>query len=258
MCAHSHLEIQRAFTRYLRDPDHCPAPPDVETRRMRIYQRLFYQNIESFMRGSYPVLQRVLGQTRWHALVRNYFHHHQARTPYFPQLAGEFLRYLEQDYRPEPEDPPFLVELARFEWAQIALNFDPREAAPRQVDTHGDVLKAPPLPNPVSLRLSFSFPVHRICASFQPTAASPATIYLWLFRRPDGKVRFLELNQVGARLVDLMDERPTDDAHTLLQAIATELRHPQPQKVLESGTAWLIRMRRTQALLGTRPLPAAH
>ncbi len=255
----SHLEVQRAFTRHLRDPEHCAAPSDVEERRMRIYRRLFYNNVEGLMRRSFPVLRNMLDETRWHALMRDYFRRHQARTPYFPRLAGEFLKYLEEGYRPEPGDPPFLTDLARFEWAQGSLFFDPREAAPaEQVDAKGDLLAAPPFPNQVAYRLGFQFPVQRINSSFRPATPGREPTYLWLFRRPDGKVRFLKLNRVAARLVDLIDERPTLNGRELLRMVAAELHHPEPRQVLDGGVTLLTRMRRATALLGTRRSQHTH
>ena len=59
MSSTSLRDSQLEMARFLRDPDHQPAPQGVEPRRLAIYQRLVYNNIESFISGGFPVLRSL-------------------------------------------------------------------------------------------------------------------------------------------------------------------------------------------------------
>ena len=50
---------QYAFAAHIRDPEHAPAPGDVEPRRMAVYTELFYNNIESLLAANFPVIRRL-------------------------------------------------------------------------------------------------------------------------------------------------------------------------------------------------------
>ena len=97
--------LQHAFTAHIRDPERNPAPPDVEERRMRIDRELFYNNVESFMSSTFPVLRQIHTDAAWHALVREYFSRHAAQTPLFHEMPREFLNWL-QNERPPDEPTP--------------------------------------------------------------------------------------------------------------------------------------------------------
>ena len=105
----SFIEVQKAFTRHIRDPEHNPAPDDIEDRRMAIYRRLLYRNVESFLSSCYPVIRKITPDDGWHALIQDYFKYHRARTPLFPRMPKEFLLYLQEERRDHPEDFPWHI-----------------------------------------------------------------------------------------------------------------------------------------------------
>ena len=47
------------FAAHIRDPENKPAPENIEDRRMGIYRDLFFNNIEGFLSGTFPVLKRL-------------------------------------------------------------------------------------------------------------------------------------------------------------------------------------------------------
>lgn len=244
-------EVQFALSRHLRAPDAAPAPDDIEPRRLAVYRELLYNNVEGFLAGYYPVLRRITPDARWHALVRDWYASHRARTPLFPRLPREFLDWLEQ--RPlAPDDPPFLRELARYEWAEAALAIDPREIDPAGVDPAGDLLDGIPVASPLLWPLAFAWPVHRVGPDYQPDAPPPEPTYLVVFRDRADDVRFLELNAVSARLLELVLAGGDATGRALLLTIAAELRHPDPATVVAAGAAVLADLRARDILLGTR------
>ena len=75
--------IQQQFTQHMRDPDSNPGPSNIESRRLKIYSDLLYNNVESFLSNSFPVLREMFEDENWHEMVRDYFKNHTARTPLF-------------------------------------------------------------------------------------------------------------------------------------------------------------------------------
>jgi uncharacterized protein len=118
----SFQETQLAFAKHLRAPDLYPAPLDIENRRMQIYRELIYNNIENLVAVVFPVLRSLLPDKQWHAIMRDFIHKHQCHSPYFLEISQEFLQYLMQERKPQETDPPYLIELAHYEWMELALD----------------------------------------------------------------------------------------------------------------------------------------
>jgi len=243
--------VQYALARHLRDPDHALAPADVDPRRLAVYRELLYNNVERFLAGYFPVLRRILGEHAWHAMIGDYFARHRARTPLFPQMPREFLRYLDE-LREGRDDPPFLRELAHYEWMEAALAIDPHEPDLERVDAGGDLLDGCPVLSPLAWPLRYAFPVHRIGPDYQPRAPGPQPTYLLLYRDAGDVVRFLELNTFSARLVELLGAADPASGRGLLERIARESGHPQPQAVIDGGAGLLADLRRRTVVLGVR------
>lgn len=244
-------EVQYAFTRHIRDPENKPAPADIEDRRMEIYRGLLYRNVESFMANSYPVIRKITPDERWYAMIRDYFKHHIAHTPLFPKMPQEFLQYLEQE-RDDENDPPFLLELAHYEWVELALSLDVRDIHREEINTEGDLLNGVPVLSPLVMPLSYRFPVHKICESYQPDQAPEQPTYLVVYRDRHDKVGFLELNPVSARLLDLLQKDKNQTGRELLLQIAEELKHPRPEVVLNGGLEIMQNLLQKDILLGVK------
>jgi hypothetical protein len=98
------------------------------------------------------------------------------------------------------------------------------------------------------MNLAYAWPVQRIGPDYRPRKPSPT--HLLVYRDTNDEVRFVELNPVSARLIDLLLEgRLTGRAACI--AIATELGHPDPRAVIAHGASLLAELRTAGALLGT-------
>lgn len=245
-------QVQYAFTAHVRDPQTRPRPADVEARRMHLYSELTYNNVEDFMASTYPVLRSLMDDEVWHALVRDYFAHHYASTPLFHEMPREFLKYLEQERQAKADDLPFLLELAHYEWVELALSVSDQQADMTDVDSEGDLLTGIPVLSPLAWPLSYQFPVHQISTEYLPTQAPEQPTYIIVYRDQQDEVKFLEMNPVTAHLVQLISEATPRSGQQLLETIAEQLQHPNPEVVIEGGRQILQDLRARDILVGAK------
>lgn len=243
--------IQYQFAAHLRDPRNNPPPANLERRRTDLYCDLAFANVRNFVGDNFPVMRRLYDEAAWDGLVRAYFAQHRNRTPLFSRLATEFIDYLANE-RDEPGDPPFLAELAHYEWMESALRMADASDDLTGVDAGGDLLEGVPVLSTLAWPLSYRFPVHRIGPDFRPDGAPEHPTYLVIYRNDRDDVGFLELNAVAARLMELLgqDEAPT--GRDALSRIAAELSHPDPELVMRGGEEMLRQWRDRQIVLGAR------
>lgn len=248
--------LQFEFAAHIRDPENNPAPGHIEDRRLGIYRDLFYRNVEGFMANSFPVLRSIIEDRQWHLIMRRYFARHQARTPLFPKMPLEFLDYL-ADERTPAEGPPFMRELAHYEWLELEASLDPREIAHEKVDENVDCLDGVPVLNPIARAHAYRFPVHRIGPTYQPAEAPDEPTYLVVYRDRADEVGFMQLNPVTARLVDLILQGTGRSGRTLLAQIADEMKHPDQAVVVAGGNEIMHELCGREVLLGAREAKTA-
>lgn len=243
---------QYAFAAHLRDPERNPAPAGIEDRRLEIYRDLFFNNVSALLAGTFPVLHKVLGEEAWRKLMRDYFSRHESHTPFFLEMPQELIRFLQDERGEHAEDPPFLTELAHYEWVELALSIDETEPALESIDRDGDLLTGHPVKSPLAWSLTYSYPVHRISPECRPDAPGEQPTFLVVYRNLADKVGFIEVNQVTARLLELLDADETSTGQSVLARIAGELSHPNPAAVVRGGVEIMENLRRHDVILGVR------
>ncbi len=248
--------LQYAFTRHMRDPDTHVAPEGIEDRRLAIYRDLLYNNVESFLADSYPVLNQIMPEDEWHAMVRDYFAHHQAHTPLFPQMPREFLRYLEQHETAWSQDYPYMRELAHYEWIEASLMIDTREIDWQDIQPEGDLLDGVVVLSPLALPLCYHYPVHRISPEFMPREAPAQLTCIVVFRDTADEVGFMEINPITMRLLTLIqqgaEQKKDLTTRQLLSGIAQEMGHPTPEVVIDGGLQILQQLKQRDIVLGVK------
>lgn len=243
---------QYAFAAHIRDPVANRAPAGVEDRRMAVYRELFFNNLSSLLATTFKVTRKTLGLEHWNVLVRDFMAHHECHTPLFLELPKEFLQFLASG-RESPDDPPYLEELAHYEWVELALSIDEQEISAVAADAAGDLLADAPVVSPLAWLIGYHFPVHRIGPEFRPESPGDERTWLCVYRRRDDRVGFMELNTATARLFELArDNDRGRSGRELLLGLAAELGHGQPEAVIAGGRDTLERMRALDIVLGTR------
>ena len=206
---------QAEFAAYIRDPEHNPAPSDVAPERMAMYRELFFNNIDSFLATSFPVLRSLFSEQQWQALASDFFARHRCHTPYFSEIAEEFLDYLQQGQA--VSDYPFLWELAHYEWVELALaiaKVQPDFVIDAEaVDFEYQALAVSPL----AWLLAYRFPVQTISAQHTPMFAPDQATYLVVYRDQFHEVHFMETVALTFRLLQLLEAEPQNAKNLVLQ-----------------------------------------
>jgi uncharacterized protein len=201
--------------------------------------------------GNFPVMLRILPDAHWNGLIRDFFVRHRAKTPLFLELGQEFLDFLQSARADDPRDPPFLLELAHYEWVELALQISDAEPDRTHIDPTGDLLEGRPVVSPLAWNLTYRFPVHRIGPDCQPDAPPDEPTHLVVYRTPDDAIAFLEINAVTQRLLILLDEESSPQTgREVLGRIAAELGHPDPDQVIAFGAGLMEDLRTKGVLLG--------
>lgn len=244
--------LQMAFAAHIRDPDSNPAPEGIEDRRMKIYRDLFFNNVQSLLSANFPVLRSLYDDEGWRCLVRSFYREHRCQTPMFPEVSKEFLRYLQDVRQNQPEDPEFLLELAHYEWVELALSLDERELVDLDADPDGDLMTGTPVLSPLAWPLSYRYPVHRISAEYLPEVAPAEPTHLLVYRDREDAVRFMRLNGISHHLIDLVRKNRDASGLDLLRVLAESIGQPDSAMIIDKGSDLLNELKDRDVILGSR------
>ncbi|MDH4127009.1 MAG: putative DNA-binding domain-containing protein [Gammaproteobacteria bacterium] len=244
---------QFAFAAHIRDPQNVAVPDGIEDRRMAVYRELFFNNLRSLLSNMFPVLKKLLGAEAWSALIRQFLKKHRSTTPYFLQLPAEFLEFLQHEYEARDTDPPFLLELAHYEYIELALSISELSNDMCGVDPGGNLLADAPVKSELAWAFAYQFPVHRISPQFKPVEPGATPTYLAVYRNSTDKVGFLELNPMSAGLLDAIDNNSRGlSGRSLLLMLAKQTHYPDAEALVLHGATALREMRKLEILTGTR------
>lgn len=245
--------LQYQFTAHLRDPKKNPAPADIEDRRMEIYRDLVFSNVENFLSSNFPVIHTLYSEYEWLALVRDFLREHECHTPLFPEFGREFLRYVEARQQQGRGDPPFLLELAHYEWAELALNLDENSIDDVPHNPHGDPLTGVPVMSPLACVLAYRYPVHLIGPDYRPDDQPAEPTVLLLVRGCDDEVRFHEINALTAMLVERLQQNEALTGAACIDELLDNHAAENAPALRHAGFQVLSELRSYEAILGTLP-----
>ncbi|MEM9623085.1 MAG: putative DNA-binding domain-containing protein [Pseudomonadota bacterium] len=242
--------VQLDFAAHIRHPQKYDRPADIEPRRMQIYIDLFFNNIQGFLAGAFPLCKQIISEAPWLALVREFVHLHPSESPYFLQISQEFLTFLHD--RGLDGLPDYLLELAHYEWVELSLDVA-ADVVPAAYSADAE-LSGELVLNPYLRALTYTWPVQQIGPDHQPDGPPPkAPTFLIVYRNTHNAVRFIESNPVTHRLLALLEEMTTAAA---LEQIAAELQSAGRQvslaQVQEQGMQTLSQLQAQGIILGVR------
>lgn len=243
--------LQLDFAAHLRDPARVPAPAGIEPRRMNIYRELFFNNVRDLLASTFPVCRAILGEEPWSGLVRRFYAGHKAHTPYFLELPREFVEWLGAAGEQSAGEPPFLAELAHYEWVELALSIADLEDPMAGIDPAGDLLEGRPVLSPLAWPLAYRWPVHRISREFQPVEPPPVATFVVVHRNPSGQVGFLQVDAPTTRLLVLIEAGRAASGAELLREVAAEMPGADAAQLFERGAGMLAHLHERGIVPGT-------
>ena len=224
---------QAEFAAYIRDPENNPVPADVKEQRMAMYRELFFNNIEGFLSGNFPVLRKILNDQQWLALAQDFFAKHPCQSPYFSQIPEEFLDYL-QNERDSSDDLPFILELAHYEWVEMALSIAREDVVASNQDLD-NLLNRNIALSPLAWPLAYQYPVQKIAPAFLPLEAPEQATFLIVYRNREDDVNFIEITPITYRLLEIIQGHENPLAEDCLKQVARESNHPDLEFIVAGG-----------------------
>ena len=238
--------LQHEFMAHLKDPEQRPFEHGIEQRRLTIYRELFFNNILGFLSSGFPVLESLYTPDNWRLLARQFMAKHSCRSPYFIDISLEFVEFLSSEYQLTENDPPFLTELAHYEWLELAVSIRKAELNIQLWDGtfNFDALRFSPL----ATLVGYHYPVQQISTTFQPQEPCEP-VYLVVYRDSQDEVNFVLLNPLTAHLLDLIQQQETITVKELVEALGPSLPHFSVEQLTSALHEILIQMLNKEILL---------
>ena len=120
------------------------------------------------------------------------------------------------------------------------------------LDPAGDFLSGIPVLSPLAWHLAYHYPVHEIRVDNQPQRPGDAPTHLVVYRNRIDDMGFMLINPVTKRLLEVIDEDNNESGEELLQRIAIEMSHPQPDVVISGGIEILTGLAEKDIILGVK------
>lgn len=216
--------FQQEFSSYLRDPKKSQKPQGIPARPARIYEELLFNNICGFVDACFPVAKSLFAEKRWRVFCRRFFRDWQSHTPYFSKIPEQFVQYIKANSA-VLKLPTYLPELLHYEWLELAV-----ETAEDKKYSKTNSLRL--TLNPSVRYAHYNWPVHRISKAYRPR--KPSATFLLLHRNAEFEVKFLEINEITAQLLDILSDAPTS-AKDALKQLAKKLGYANPDALQMHG-----------------------
>ena len=243
-------DLQLEFSSYIRDPKANPLPAGVKKQRMAMYRELFFNNINSFLISNFPVLHEILDTKHWQALAQDFFARHPCKTPYFSEIPEEFLIYLQEERNSNNDDPPFMLELAHYEWVEMAISIAKQQAPEISTTLLDSPLDQEIALSPLAWPLVYRYPVQKMSPQFQPEQPPQQPTYLVVYRNKDDAVIFIEITPLTFRLLQIIEENETLSVLSCIDQITTECPSPDSETIKE-GAVQIIKEMADRGILYT-------
>lgn len=230
-------QVQQSFIDYIRDPQQ-PVPAGVPLARMQVYRELVFNNLMGFVSNGFPVLKSLYTDEQWQSLVQAFLSQHDCKSPIFIDIAGEFLDFLQFQYVPAATDPPFMLELAHYEWLELRVATAQQDS--RQVAIAKEAISHSKLCLAATASVAqYQYPVQQIRPDYRPAAPLANPVFFCLYQDEVGEVGFLQLTPLSAQVLGYLMEQGQGAFAQLTQWLVS--RYPQmPTETLIQGCLALL------------------
>ena len=191
---------------------------NVEPRRLKVYQELFFNNVDGFCSTAFPVLKSLFSEDSWKKLVHEFFVKHECETPHFVEIAQEFLSFLAEN-KQDDLPYPFMLELAHYEWVELASSIahGQFELSANDSDFEQQTFALPES----SFPLLYQFPVHAISED-NADEVEPEQTALLVYRDEELDVQFVLTDILSVVALQVIQQQ-----HGVSSSDLVELMHQQ-------------------------------
>lgn len=239
-------QVQQSFIDYIRDPQR-PVPVGVPLVRMQVYRELFFNNVMGFISNGFPVLKSLYTEDQWRILVQAFFSQHDCKSPIFIDIAGEFLDFLQFQYSPMDSDPPFMLELAHYEWLELRVATAQQDSRQVLIGKEDITYRNLCLAATASVA-QYQYPVQQIRSDYRPSEPLVNPVYFCLYQDEVGDVGFLQLTPLSAQVLGYLTEKGQGSFDELTQWLAAT--YPQmPTAALTQGCLALLEQLATKGIV---------
>lgn len=244
----SFQQYQQAFTAYIRDPQNRPKPTNVKAKGMDVYKEIVFNNLFESVSACFPVAQKVIGKRAWLKLIRGFFREHSSSTPIFRKIPEEFLAYLSNAHALTSESfPPYLTSLCHYEWIELLVSTMANEVDKPDINTVGDLrMNQPAFAHTMQL-LNYEYAVQKISPRYKPK--EKVTTQLLVYRNTEFEVKFIELNNITYRLIEILKQEKVS-CEQALTMLAKEINQSQTESIIQFGLDLLEDLRSQGVILG--------
>jgi uncharacterized protein len=240
-------DLQRQFLAHLRNPEQQPLPTGFDQQGSALYVDLLYNKFNDSLTTCFPVTYAILGETVWQQLLKDFIAEHRCLSPYYRQIPDEFVQYL-QNERQVINDPPFLSELAHFEWIELALSIAEAEPVVSESLSDAQLMEAVLVFTPAIKLLHYVWPVQQINRAYQPAEPPLVATHILGFRDAADHVQFIALNPATASLVLQLQNKYT--AKQALQELGKDFTPAELSNLMLFGKDILADLYRQSAIIG--------
>lgn len=178
--------------------------------------------LTDILNNAFPILNQKLEPSHWNTLVDDFFRTHPLTTPIFHEVPQEFVEYLYHHAEKK------WFELAHYEWVETALFFDNTDLS--QFKQEGNI----PLVSPLAYLLHYE---------------TINNSYYIAFRNRAHEVFYHSINLFSAKFFELLKNNTTLTGEAVLEQLARETQHPNPEQMKKDGLALLQEWRAKDILL---------
>lgn len=170
-----------------------------EPGRWQAYRRMVRSRFYAVTGHAFERLIGVIGIERFHGLVDRFLGEAPPRSPYFRDVPGELLAFVESGWERIHVPcalPPFTLDLMRYEWAELDTGYSHEEV--RSSDVAPLVMDQKAVLAPAHRLLQLGFAVHHLGAEGDDGQVVCEPVALCLYRDPTThEVETLELTPVA-------------------------------------------------------------
>ncbi len=243
-------QLQRQFLAHLRNPEQQSLPAGFAPQGVGVYVDLLYNKFNDSLTTCFPVTHAILEENVWQRLLKDFIAEHCCLSPYYRQIPDEFVRYL-QNERQATDDPPFLAELAHFEWMELALSITDAGPVTAEPLSDAQLLEDTLAFAPIMRLLHYVWPVQQISPAYRPDEPPLFSTHILGFRDAADQVRFISLNPATAGLVLRLQRQ--DTATQVLQELGKDLTPSEQSNLLLFGKSILADLHHQGAITGVQP-----